>query len=195
MKMIDAIRQNYDLCAISRECCSENKISVEIDVGLLNDGFLNHDKIVILKVDAYYSSHRLRVKRTPPSIDCLVVVKCQDGKHNVFLIELKDCSGTKDVRCGEIKKKFLTVIDDFFNNKFKQIFSDRFDEINSVKLWVVTDPLNTSGLTDEQYEKKIKGTAIDVYFGMKPLNVLGKYCLITPILPRQSFPCPVIKAC
>lgn len=191
--IIDLIRNNSDLCGLSREGCSEHAVSVQIDDKLLIDGFVNHEKIIILKMDAYYHSDHMH--NPPPSIDCLVIVRCDDGKYNFYLIELRDCKRTKRIRPREIKGKFVTIIDDFIGKRYEDIFVNCFKDVAVVNLWVVTDPLKTCGLSDEEYEKKVKGTVIDAYSSMKPMKVFGKYCLITPILPRQSYPCPVITSC
>ncbi len=119
--MIDAILENEDLVAISRGCCEENDMAVDICEELLVD--------------------------------------------------------------GEIKEKFKTAVHKFMSDDFDQIFlSDRYN-ILKLKAWLVTDPFKAFGLTDEQYRKKIKGTALDFYSTFRPLKFRNLIAQIEPVPP------------
>lgn len=191
--MIDAIIQHPVLNNIIRETCSDNGLFVEIDGNLLNNGCLDSERIIILKTDAYYSSHIMH--NPPPSVDCIIVVKCQDESYKFYIVELRNCTGTSLIKTGIIEHKFKTIADDFFTKQFPAIFSTKEYSIRSVKLWLVTDPFKTGKLNEEQYKKKIKGSVIEQYLSIKPLRILGKIALITPILPRIEKPYPKITGC
>jgi|WetSurMetagenome_2_1015567.scaffolds.fasta_scaffold59096_3 hypothetical protein len=112
--LFDEILQTPELFALYRETCEENGICVDLEN-------INRDNVLILKIDAFYCSKYMK-NETPNSIDCLIIVKCANESYNLYLFELKNVSSTQGIEIAKIKAKFNTTINDFLNNRFKQLF-------------------------------------------------------------------------
>jgi len=191
--MIDSILQHPTLINHIRETCEDNGLSVEIDDKLLLDDCLDPEQIIILKPDSFYSSRNML--NPPPSVDCIVIVKCRDGSYKFFIIELRNCTGTDLIKTRIIEAKFKTITHDFFDVRFSEIFSQEKYKIKSVSTWLIANPFNTDNLCEEDYKRKIKGSVIEQYLYLKPLRILGKLVMITPFLPRLEKPYPKITPC
>lgn len=191
--MLDAIRSDVELHGLARLCCQENGMNIELDPGLMHDDMPNTDKVLILKIDAYYCTKNMAMP--PPSIDCLIITKCIDSKYSFYLVELRDVTGTCSVKPRLMIPKFNTVINDFFKNRFPLIFMNDMFELNEVKMWVVCDPFDTISLSEDQYKKKIKGTVIEQYLSIKPFEIRNKYVQLEVVSPRKTAPVPIIKDC
>jgi len=117
--MFKKIYNSPDLFKIVSTYCSENNAEI-----CLSDGLDLHsdDKLLILKTDAYYSSKNMH--NPPPSIDCLILVKCDkcDG-YDLHLVELRDINSQNGFNKENIVSKFKTIIDNFLQVQFKDIFS------------------------------------------------------------------------
>jgi hypothetical protein len=159
--MLDAIEQNLELHGISRRTCAENTVEVAICSALLAGDDLDDSSIKILKVDDYYNTKNFAMP--PKSVDCLVVVRCASGSFELTLVELRDVSSTKGVKPSEIIRKFEATFLKFMSEDFGAIFGSPADTISRIRAWLVTDPFRASGLSDEQYRCKIKGTVLDFY--------------------------------
>jgi hypothetical protein len=166
---------------------------VDFEPCFIEHDLLNHNKAIILKMDDYYSSRRMH--NPPPSIDCLIITKCNDGSYSFYLVELRDVSGTALIKPKEIVPKFETIVHDFFVNKFPDVFISDDVNINKVHMWVVTNALGTEQLTEEEYRAKIKGTVIDQYLSIKPFRIKNRLATIEVVSPRLSSPKPIIKEC
>lgn len=190
--LFDQIHNHSILGQICRQTCEENNSKVCIDEPLLSNGILDDNKILILKPDAYYNS--LVMHNPPPAIDCLIFVKCTSGNYDMYLIELRDCSGSSRISLKEILPKFDTIVNRFFN-EFHDIFELVEHKINSVFLWLVVDPYNTRRLNSNKVNKKILGTVLEQYSSMRPFNIFGKFEIIQPKLPSHDMPSPIIAQC
>ena len=190
--MLDRIIQHETLSPLIRLCCDENGTSVDFDECLIKHDLPDHNKLLILKIDSYYSSRRMH--NPPPSIDCLIILRCDDGTYSFYLIELRDVGNTSGIKPKEIIPKFNTVINQFFT-EFSDIFLDGTSTIRSVSAWLVTDALGTKNMDEEQYRKKIKGTVVEQYSSIKPFRILNKIVQLEVVSPRLNSPKPIIKEC
>lgn len=180
--LFDEILQTPELFALYRETCEENDICVNLEN-------TNENNFLILKIDAFYSSKNMH--NPPPSIDCLIIVKCTNESYNLYLFELKDVNSPQGIKIANIKAKFDTTINDFLSNRFKQLF-DKYP-INKIKLYLVSDPcqLEKRGLSPEECERKMGTTVFKTIQNMKPFKYREKFTSIKPILPYQAkiIPC------
>ncbi len=132
--MLDAIIKDDDLFQIIRLDCNENGICIQICDKLLNNsGNLIEGLIKILKIDAYYSSKRMR-EETPKSIDCLIITKTGEKQFGLKLVELKNVSNAKNLRPNKIRQKFETTINEFLSKKFSHIFLNELYNISHFRL-------------------------------------------------------------
>lgn len=190
-KIFDKIMHDDGLFNIRRESCSENGIGADISKSLLDEnGDLNNEKVIILKLDDYYSSRNM--PNPPPSPDYLVIIQCCDGSIDGYIIELRNTKSTRNVRQKDISKKFQTIADDFFGIKYKHIFTSDDGGIifNNLKLYLVTDPLGINKSSGDSYKKNTKGSVLDAYGSMRPIKIGKKGYVIEPILPD-----PAIESC
>jgi hypothetical protein len=120
----------------------------------------------------------------PPSIDCLIIVKCDTNKcYDFYLVELKSIKSTKGFKIGNIQQKFATTIDKFLKDEFASILLNHDYCINNFKLYFVSDayrlqlfPKNTK----EQYAKKLGTTKYASFLLQKPYEFRNKKTLIDP---------------
>ncbi|MDM8548897.1 hypothetical protein QUF72_02420 [Desulfobacterales bacterium HSG2] len=130
--MFDVIREDDDLWGLERGECEENDIGVKFDKNLTDNRYL------ILKIDAYYSSSRTH--NPPPSVDCLIIVRCDIRDHyDFYLTELRDVKSPKGIRTREIENKFATAIERFLKKDFADIFLGENYYLNNSRLCLVTD--------------------------------------------------------
>jgi hypothetical protein len=184
--MFKKIEQNIKLHSILTSYCAENGVEVSLSPELDDN---SDEKLLILKADDYYSSQIMH--NPPPAIDCIILVKCDscDG-YDIYLVELKDIKSPSGFNKENIKSKFQTVIDDFLQNRFKDIFiNEKYCNFNC---YFVTNPYRCKSLTQEEYSKKIRdeGLKLDYFNSIKPFRFQGKISFIQPILPN-----PMIKEC
>lgn len=179
--MIDLIMCHPELSGILRRSCDENNICIEICDELLVGDDLNDDLIQILKVDEYYSSKNMH--NPPPSIDCLIILKTGENEFGFILVELRNVKGTALIKPKEIIGKYKTTVERFMLDEFSSIFCDDMFTVSFFKLWLVTNPFKIPNLSDEQYERKIKGTVLEQYNSVKPLRFKNKVAIIEPMAP------------
>ncbi len=186
--MLDAIEQNPALQGISRRACAENETEVEICPALLAGDDLDDALIKILKVDDYYNT---RDFATPPkSIDCLIVVKCASGAFELTLVELRDVKAMKGVRPRDIIEKFRTTFERFLAQDFVEIFGNLDYDIVKIRAWLVFDLFGA--LSDEQYQRKVRDSALAVFQSAKPFAFRQHRVMITPLRLR---PKPEVCTC
>jgi len=166
--MFKTILSNLDLSSLYQRICEENNACVKFSKQLAEDNY------IILKVDAYYNS--LRIHKPPPSIDCLILVKCDTNEcYDFYLLELKDIKSSKGFNIENIQQKFATTIDDFLNDKFKDIF-DAYC-INDFKLYLVLGEKFS-----EKYEKKMGSLQLKLFaFKESSYRFRNKIAVINPI--------------
>lgn len=190
--MFDAIYAEPELFAIVRQHCRENDVGATISSQLLDaDGYLIHDRILVLKLDALYSSQNMH--NPPPAPDYLVIVRCGDNTYEGYIIELRDTHQTGAVRASQILPKFRTAVDDFLSRRYRHIFFVGDEVIfKNLRLYLVTDPLGlqSKGFSDQEYKSRIRGTTLDAYASLEPVIVGRRACLIEPVLPDPTLePC------
>lgn len=191
--MIEKIYADPDLFSIIRQDCRENNVGAAFAHDLINEhGDLKDDQIIILKLDALYSSKNMN--SPPPSPDYLIIVKCCDNSLEGYIIELRDTTKNESVRAKEIIKKFKTISEDFFEKRYRNIFINENGNtiFKILRLYLVTDPLGlrSKNLSDNEYKNRIRGTTLDAYGTLEPLIFGNLPYIIEPILPD-----PVIKSC
>ncbi len=191
--MFDAILRNEALYKIYCSECFENGVGIRYDESLIDsDGDINTDKVLILCIDEYY--HSRNIHNPPASIDCLVILKCEDGNYSLHLIELRNVSSMKGVKRKDIVKKFEITIDKFLEEEYSHIFMDEQYKINDFKLYLITDACkikkNFPTLTEDEYKRKIKESHLDIYLSLPPFKFRGKFAALTPCVPDY-----VISAC
>ncbi|MCP4217118.1 MAG: hypothetical protein GY765_20900, partial [bacterium] len=134
---------------------------------------------LVIKIDSYYNS--LNQKITPPSVDCLIVVKCADGTFSIILVELKNIKKLKRVKKPNLRDKFKTTIKQFMEKRFKRIFMDEKHTIKSINLYFVARPFrNTDRASSLEREYALLGS-----FKFRKMT-----CEIVPKAPH-----PVIENC
>lgn len=185
--MFNKIYNNRTLFGIISSACSENGIEVSLCKEL---EYESDERLIILKTDAYYSTTVMT--NPPPSVDCLVLIKCKNNsnKYSLNLVELRNINSPKGFDKENIKKKFETVINDFLNDKFKDIFLN--EEYYDFNCYFVTNPYNLGGMSDDEYSKKIHSESLklDFFSSLKPFRFKDKISYITPKLPD-----PILEDC
>ena len=187
--MFRKIMSDSDLFPLFRSYCSENRIEVCLSEGLEEN---SDDKLLILKVDAYYSSAN-GMHNPPASVDCLILVKCDTNDcYDVYIVELRDINSPNGFDKKNIVEKFTTTINDFLGKRFKTIFYDEDYCFHNFKCYFVTDPYGCSGMTQEEYDEHIHAKELKLgYFNsLKPFVFRDKIAMIEPILPN-----PMIAEC
>ncbi len=180
--MFDEIMQDNELLALLRNQCGEEGISAEFDQQIKEDSY------IILKLDAYYNS--LKMKHTPPSADCLIIVKCDLNQgYNFYLIELRNTNSPDGFKIEKIKNKFQTVIEDFLTNRFGNIFLNNSYKINNLYLFFISDPYNKrrKNITDEEYDifLNTRGLKLKALHLIKPFKFREKIAHIKTPLPDR----------
>lgn len=174
--MIDAVVSNPELFSLLRATCDDNNICVQICDDLLEGGSLREEVIKIIKIDEYYNSTKMH--NPPPSIDCLIIIKTGENQFGLTLIELKNVSSAKYIKPSLIRPKFDTTIQDFLSSRFAEVFMNPLYQIAYFELWLVTNPYRWPPLSEDQYHKKVKGTALELYLSEKPYKFRDKIALI-----------------
>jgi len=186
--MFSKIINHEELSKILSDSCKENNIEANISNYLINK---YQKAYLVLKTDKYYNSLSFKNdEKTPPSTDCLILVKCnKQNCYDLYLIELKNINKPKRFEVENIKDKFKTVIDDFMESRFKDIFNN--EKYCKFNCYFITNPYGFKG-TQEEYDKKIKtkGLKLDSFNSMKPLVFNKKVTMIKSILPN-----PIIESC
>jgi hypothetical protein len=186
--MLDAIEHNPALQGITRRACAENETKVEICPALLAGNDLDDSLIKILKVDDYYNTQDFAAP--PKSIDCLIIVKCESGAFELTLVELRDVKATQGVKPRDIIEKFRTTFTRFLAQDFADIFGNPDYEIVKIRAWLVSDPFRA--LSDEEYQRKVRDSALAVFQSEKPFVFRQHRVMITPLRLR---PKPEICTC
>jgi len=184
--MFNEIYHDEKLYPIISNYCSENNIEI-----CLSEELQNHadDKLIILKVDEYYSSDNMH--NPPPALDCVILVKCDKKPcYDLYLIELKAINSPDGFNKANILQKFKTVIDDFLESQFSHIFSNQ--EYCNFNCYFVSNPYRCNNISQDEYEKKIRidGLKLDYFNSIKPFRFKNKVSFIQSKLPN-----PLISEC
>lgn len=122
MPLLNTIKADETLAPfLSDECC-ENNICAEVEEGLSIEDYL------VIKVDDYYNS--LGLGDTPPSPDCLFVVRCDEDEYALNIVELKKTGKTSSFKIDNLIGKFETCLSDFMSLKFGEYFDRDFKDIH-----------------------------------------------------------------
>jgi hypothetical protein len=175
--MIDKIKRHSQLKPFIVSTCDENNILVNIADTIPPGNYL------VLKVDKYYNS--LKLGKTPPSIDCLIPLKCSDSDFVIYLIELKNIKSPKGFKPDNIYKKFKVTIEDFMIARFNDIFLDNSYQIKDMRLYFVSNPYRQREISHRR-----EGTKMDALLSRRPFSFRGILCQLKHILPN-----PIIENC
>jgi len=179
--MINKIIHTKELELFISDTCEENNICVNMDESILKAHY------TIIKVDRYYNSlHLGHLRKTPPSVDCLIALKCRDNEFVIYLVELKNIKSSKNFEIDNIYNKFKSTIENFMGSRFKKIFHNERYKIKFLHLYFVTRPYGE----DEKSRRKEGTTKLDSLVARKPFKFLGKRCQI-----KHKIPDPIIKRC
>jgi len=171
--MINKIKYTEALKPFITHECEENKIFVSMADDIPKNNYL------VIKVDRYYNS--LKLSDTPPSVDCLVLLKCTDNHYVLFLVELKKIKRPRSFKIDNIRGKFRTTIDDFMSTRFKDIFHSETLPVKELHLYFVTNLYKTP---------RKDTTRMDSLLSLKPFKFRGRNYQIS-----HKHPNPLIKNC
>jgi hypothetical protein len=175
--MINKIKNTKALQPFITDKCEENEVAAEMDETIHPDNYL------VLKVDNYYNS--LHLANTPPSVDCLVPLKCRDNGFIIHLIELKKIKRPGSFSVKNLYKKFKTTIENFMAKRFKNIFhNEKYYTIKRLELYFVTSSY------DEKIRRKEGTTRMDTLLARPPFRFMRKKYQI-----KHKLPNPIIKSC
>ena len=178
--MISKIKEHPQLKPFIQRTCSENEVSVTMRADISQSDFL------VLKVDNYYNSLNLGHRRkTPPSVDCLVPLKCSDDAFVIYLIELKNIKSPKGFTIKNIHNKFKVTIEHFMSQQFNGIFLDPGYRVKKLMLYFVTNPYRLSSMSHRR-----EGTKMDALLARSVFRFKGKRYQL-----QQELPNPVIETC
>ncbi|HLP44370.1 MAG TPA: hypothetical protein VK469_00380 [Candidatus Kapabacteria bacterium] len=179
--MIDRIKHHPGLkCeGCIAKTCEENNLSATTADNIPDGSF------VVIKVDKYYNF--LNLGQTPPSIDCLIVLKCSDDSYIIYLIELKNIKKPSGFGVNNIYMKFKTTIEDFMTMRFKDIFLVPDYNIKNIHLYFVSNPYRLKDISHKR-----EGTKMDKLLSYKPFQFRG---IIRTIQIENKISSPTIKGC
>ncbi len=168
--MIKKIKAHKVLSEFVEDTCCENDICVTFE----ND--VPAASYAIIKVDTYYNSLKLG-KKTPPSIDCLIVRECVNKGFGLTLVELKKIETGKGFEIGNMKSKFETTLYDFIKKRFKNPLDVSYSD---VKIYFVSK---------QEIYKRDLGLKMEVLMNIK-FKFNDKTLMIIPKMPN-----PTIRKC
>jgi len=168
-KMINRIKKHEILSSFLDEKCCENNVCVTLDESYSSEDY------VIIKVDEYYNS--LGMEKTPPSVDCLIVRKCDPNGYGLTLVELKDISSGRGFSFDNLKGKFETTLNDFIKRKFRERLDTYYWDI---QLFFVSN--------QELYKRDL-GLKLEALMNVK-FEFNERKLMIQPRMPH-----PTIKKC
>jgi hypothetical protein len=126
--LIENIKAHEILSQFLEDDCCENNICVTFAENIVRENY------IIIKVDKYYNS--LGLAKTPASLDCLIIRKCLNTGFGLTLVELKDIHSGKAFEFDNMKSKFETTINDFMQNRFKDLL---YKDYKDIKLYFVSN--------------------------------------------------------
>ena len=177
MELIDEIRNHASLNPFICPDCTEN------GVGFNFSPEVNKGSYIIIKVDEYYSS--LKLKAPPPSPDCLIIQHCKDNKYVIFVVELKNIDNMKTISLNNLREKFVTCLKDFMSDTFRDIFyNEAYDFTTSLNLLFISAPAQA------RTNDKSRTTRLDNFLSMPPCEFANKKYII-----KHKIPNPVLNPC
>ena len=176
--MIKRIKQHYLLSqCIKPECCENNVKAIISDT-------ITDENYVILDIDEYYRliKRSNRGFKLPPSIDCLILIKCSDGDYKLFIIELKNLTSNYNIQKGKIYRKFKTTISDFLKNRYPSTFSFE-NNLKEFDLFLVTNLDHYSD--NDTLSKRLNDPRLNFLNTIKPFEYNGFTRTIKAGLPNS----------
>lgn len=168
--MINRIKNHKVLAEFVDETCCENEICVTFE----ND--IPARSYAIIKVDKYYNSLRLG-RRTPASIDCLIIRECVNGGYGLTLVELKKIETGKGFDIDNMKSKFETTLYDFVKARFRNPLDVYYSD---VKIYFVSK---------QEIYKRDLGLKMEVLMNVR-FKFNDKTLMVIPKMPN-----PTIRKC
>lgn len=180
MPLVTALKREPLIASHLKATCAEHAMGATIspDIAL--------DDIVIISPDGYYNSLR---QNRPKSPDCLIVVRCHDGKFMVFLVELRDIGSPKGFEPAAIRAKFLTCLTDFMQGVLGAHFNRPDIELQRPRLIFVSDPYGQRQ-DPERISRYNRTTRIDALLTVPPIRFDGRLLAIEPRVEN-----PLIRPC
>lgn len=121
MSLLEALKTDPALAHCLIDKCEENELCVVFD------DLVHLEDYVIIKVDEYYRVQTdyidpvTKANRTPPSIDCLIILGCKErNRYRLLLVEQKNTDDNPNK--ANIKGKFETTLHDFMAGRFGKYF-------------------------------------------------------------------------
>jgi hypothetical protein len=170
MTIINRIKIHKVLSKYIEDTCCENGICVSFDEAI------DPNTYAIIKVDKFYNDQKLG-KKTPASIDCLIVRECIKTGYGLTLVELKKIESGAGFEVDNMKRKFETTLYDFIKKRFKVPLDIDYSEI---KLFFVSK--------QEIYKRDI-GLKMEVLINTR-FKFNDRNLMIRPVMPT-----PTIKQC
>jgi hypothetical protein len=163
--MLENIKSHEILSQFLVEECCENEVSVTFNEDVAKDSY------IIIKVDDYYNS--LDIEKRPPSLDCLIIRKCLNTGFGLTLVELKSTENSQGFTFKNMKAKFETVLDDFMQNRFKDLL---YKDYKHIKLYFVSNI--------EIYRRDI-GLRLENLMNVR-FNYGGRRLMVEPRMPHPT---------
>jgi hypothetical protein len=163
--LIEHIKSHPTLSQFLEEECCENNVGVTFAEDIAEESY------IIIKVDDFYNS--LGLGDTPPSLDCLIIRKCLNTGFGLTLVELKDIHSGQGFDFNNMKAKFETTINDFIQNKFKDLL---FKDYKDIKLYFVSNI--------EIYKRDL-GLKLETLMNVR-FNYGGRKLMIQPKMPTPT---------
>ncbi len=185
--MIQMIEEETKLKKYLQRNIEDAGVSINTDSKLLPSEYIG------IKVDDYYRGQHRKV--TPKAVDFIVSVDCSCGWYVLYILELKGISSPGSSKA--IREKFDTVVNQFMQKDFSDIFlNDRF-KYRKIFLYLVTTAYKRAvelGNYDKYMEirarlKNRDSLLTDDALANKPYKFRGKYYYIQKEVP----PNPLIR--
>ncbi|MEN0050744.1 MAG: hypothetical protein AAF806_27000 [Bacteroidota bacterium] len=173
--LITQLRKDEDLKDFITQSCCENEVCVEIDEAIEEEDYL------VVQLDKYYQA-KIKSPNTPKSPDCLIVQKCEQEQHRIFVVELKNVQSQsgKYLERAAIREKFETALLDFMSDRFRAYF---YDEDNQFRLYLILVAGNVN-------EEKTKNFRFDFLLSLRPLRFANRLYAI-----QGKNPNPLVVSC
>jgi len=163
--MIKRIKGHPILSGLIEDTCCENEVCVTFDDDIPRESY------VIIKVDKYYNS--LKGIKIPPSVDCLIIRKCENMGYGLTLVELKNIHTSARFETDNLEGKFATTLYDFIKGRFKNPLDIDYKD---VKLFFVSNI--------EIYKRDF-GLKLEVLINLR-FNFNDRKIMVTPRMPTPS---------
>ena len=186
--MVNMIKRDARLVPYLRTTIEDAGITVNVDPALQEEDY------AAIKIDDYYAG--LNLKRTPKTVDFIVIVDGKCDWVSMYILEFKNVNGPDKLDITDIQEKFSNTINLFVNDTFADIFNnDRF-KYRRIRLYLVSDAYGAVGAYSNHAEfrafrEKINRRdtlKVDVNLSSKLYRIRGKIVKIDYDIP----PNPII---